>query len=684
MNQKIAALFILFALVFAAFMAPVATDAQSPTGVNIVHISPKANGPAGAAINIQGSLYTANGSYQLLVGRTLVASGTAEGYYVDVNFTVPELPSATYPLILRDLKINVNSSTQFTIATGYQISAQPTLVQEGGSVTVNAAVTGGQLGTSYGADISIISPVGFVYSGAITLGAPNVQGTASASVTFPSSSFTDGATDYAGVYRLTFNGSLATNQFNVNILDSTSYHRGQTVTIRATGYQVNQAAIITVSSGSTVIDTKSVSADGNGVISTTWIVSDNAPIGELIIKISTSEGTPKSPADQETLTVSGYTVNVKLTNLSGKDVPDLSVKATDSTTQISTTVTANSTGVATFKLEKGAYDLTAYLDDVIVGSANITVTEDATFTLRCQLTDLKVSVKTADGVTMPFVDLYIDYQYQSGSISRSGNVSGQTDPSGSYTLTSMVAGATYNIDASIYDHVFNTQNNTVTSLSNQATTDVVIICPSKNVTFSITGFDTHVIPNARIELVELNNGLFFSGSTDNSGTAQVPVTFGMYRVRIYKDNSLLSQENLQVFEDTQKQIRCTLYGIQLQVAVVDFFGSPIANAKVTLNGPSRASASTQANGVATFNNIVGGDIQIIAQAQGTSDASQAINLNINEPVTVQIKIAKYISVGGMLMQASTLITFIVIFVISLMFVGVEVYRRRKVSAEMLS
>ncbi len=115
-----------------------------------------------------------------------------------------------------------------------------------------------------------------------------------------------------------------------------------------------------------------------------------------------------------------------------------------------------------------------------------------------------------------------------------------------------------------------------------------VICPSENVIFSITGYDNNAIPGARIELVELSTGLFYYATTDISGNAQTNATFGNYRVRVYKNNVLISQENLQVFYNTLKQIRCTLYGIQLQVSVIDLFGSPIAGVTVALNEPANA------------------------------------------------------------------------------------------------
>ncbi len=112
--------------------------------------------------------------------------------------------------------------------------------------------------------------------------------------------------------------------------------------------------------------------------------------------------------------------------------------------------------------------------------------------------------------------------------------------------------------------------------------------------------------------------------------------------------------------------------------VVDFFGAPISNADVTLNGPVHTSSVTQNNGKATFNNIIGGNMQIIAQVSGTQEASQAITATINQPTTVQIKIDKYVALGPILIQTSAFFTILVILIIIVLFAIVEVYRRRRV------
>ena len=674
-------------MAFVAVATPLEVYAQNTNlGVNIIQVTPTSTtGPVGTTVIVQGTIYNSNSSYQIILGQTVVVSGTSEGYYVNANFTVPEMPSGTYSLILRDVGINVNSTQSFTVSTGYSINAVPSSVQEGNSLTFNISVTGSPTGTSYSANVSVVlpSPLGSTYSKIVSLGTPNEKGTVNAQVTFPDSSFqpSGSLTDYAGTYTAYFNQSqsLAQNTFAENFIDSTTYHRGQTVTIRATGYQSNEPATLTITSAksSLPIDTISATASVDGIISTTWVVSSKADIGDYTIKIS-PQNTPKSVPDSQTFTVSGYAITVQTTNLAGEVVSGIAVQAQDASTNAVYNAVSDSAGIADFKLEKGTQVLSALWNGANVGETNVTISGDATFSLQCQLTDVKIIVKNANGIVMPFVNLNVVYQYQTSGGSKTGNASGQTDSSGSFTLNSTLPGASYTIDASIYDQIFNAANNTVSNLPTQATTQVFIICPSETLTLNVVGNNQEAIAGARIELVELSNGLFYSATTDSNGAASTQATFGIYRARVYQGNTLINETNVQVFSNSQEQIRCTLYGIQLSVKVVDFFGAPISNVNVTLNGPEQLSAITQSDGTVTFKSIIGGNLQIIAQASGTIDAYQAITLTVNQPTSVQIKIDKYISIGSLLIQASLLITVLIILIAIILFAIVEVYRRRRV------
>jgi hypothetical protein len=420
-----------------------------------------------------------------------------------------------------------------------------------------------------------------------------------------------------------------------------------------------------------------VTASNEGIITSNYVVSPNADIGDYTVKI-TPTGTQKTIQDTQTFSVPGYEIKVQTTNLAGDTVPDLSVQAVDATTNTASNATTDADGFASFKFEKGTVVLTAYWNSINVGSTNITVSGDATFTMRCQLTNLKITVKNSAGLAIPFVNLNIQYNYQ-GTVSRTGTAQGQTGPSGSYTLKSALAGATYKVEASIYNQTFNPFNNTFSNLPSQPTVEVVLLCPDEDLTFSILGSSQAPIANARIELVELSSGLFYSTTTDSNGAASAQITFGIYRARIYKDNILVNETTVQAFDSGHKQITCTLYGIQVTVKVVDALGGPISNAQVTLNGPQKLSDVTKGDGAVTFDNIIGGSMQIIAQAQGAPDIYQAITTTVTQPGTVQLRMDKYIALGSTLIPASLLVTIVIILLAVVGLLLVEILRRKKVN-----
>jgi hypothetical protein len=236
------------------------------------------------------------------------------------------------------------------------------------------------------------------------------------------------------------------------------------------------------------------------------------------------------------------------------------------------------------------------------------------------------------------------------------------------------------VDASLYNTVFNSGNSTFNNIPAQASTKLVIICPSETLSINVVGNNQAAIPNTRIELVEQTTGIFYSATTDSSGSVSTQVSFGMYRARFYKDNILINQTNIEVFGNVQKQVQCTLYGIQVTIKVVDFFGNPISNANVTLNGPATEhfSAATKGDGTAVFNDVIGGDMQVIAFAPGAQNAYQAMAVSVNQPTSVQVQIARYVVLGSLLIPVSSLIALIVILIAVILLAIVEIYRRKRV------
>jgi hypothetical protein len=178
-------------------------------------------------------------------------------------------------------------------------------------------------------------------------------------------------------------------------------------------------------------------------------------------------------------------------------------------------------------------------------------------------------------------------------------------------------------------------------------------------------------------MIELTNGLFYSSVTDSSGTVTLEVTFGKYKIRIYADNVLLNETIVEAFSDTQSEIRCTLYNIQVSVTIVDYFEQPIPNANVVLKGIETRLATTQIDGTSTFSNVIGGDLQIITYPPGMESAYEAMNLYLEEPTVIRIKMAKFVLLGTFLIETSVLATFIIMLAAILLFVSIEIYRKKR-------
>ncbi|MGD0450595.1 MAG: carboxypeptidase-like regulatory domain-containing protein [Candidatus Bathyarchaeia archaeon] len=700
MNKKIVAvtLLILMSIAFAAAPLWLVFGQNQNLGVTIIQINPIGAQPiagqttnessVGDALTLQGTIYISYGQYQVLFQSQVIASGTSQGYYVDANFSVPEVPAGTYAIRLRDISANINSTeTDFTVTTNYTITAS-SQIQEGSSMNLNVAVTGGTVGTSYDANVSVVlpSPLNTQYSKIVSLGTANQKGTATAQVTYPDNSFQPNGslTDYVGSYTVYFNQSeeLWTAGVYVSFLNSTTYHRGQTVSIRAVGYQPNQAATLSVSSSSGgSLDSESVTATADGVITKTWIVPSNAALGNYTVSIA-PQGVAKTIQDSETFLISGYSVQIKTLNLANEVVPQVTVQALDKVTNDQYNGTSEADGIVNLNLEAGTYGLTAFLNGANVGTTDITVVDAGAFNFQCQLTDIRIVVQNQNGVSLPYVNLSITYQYQpatSGTY-KSVNVSGQTDFSGAFELNSSLIGISYTIKASLYNIVFNPDNSTFYNITAQAFTNLVIICPSETLNINVVGNNQAAIPDARIELVEQTTGIFYSTTTDSSGSVTTQVSFGIYQAKFYKDNILINQTTFEVFGATQKLVLCTLYGIQVSVKVVDFFGNPISNANVTLNGPAteRFSAITKSNGKAVFDNVIGGDMQVVAFAIGAQDAYQAVAVTVNQPTSIQVTIERYVVLGSLLIPVSSLFAVIVILVAVILLAIVEIYRRKRV------
>ncbi len=645
------------------------------------------NSTVGTPVTMIATINTVNGTYTVYLGDQLVYTGTSETYYVAANFTIPEVPGGDYNLTLTDITEGTSTVFDFPILTAYSIAplvpTSPAQLQEESNVALNVTVTGGQSNSTYGADITVTLPssLGTNYTKTIVL-TTSTLGTAQTQIPFPDSSFSPSGstTIYAGTYTAYFNQSqsIAQANFTIGFTDKTQYHRQDTVNINAVGYQPSQTASLTIKYNNDVVLSQQVTASSQGTITDAWQVPPTAAIGTYTINI-TPQNNPKAIPDVQTLEVPGFPINFTAVNLAGEVVPDVLLEAADQAA-VGTVYSATTgfLGIATINLE-GAATVTAYFNQVKVGEIQVSTTGNNNYNITCQLTDLKIKVQDKTGVVIPFTDLNMTYQYTNSSgATQTGNLLGQTDLTGTYTFNSTLPNISYTVSASKYDIVFNVANNTINNLPAQPTVQAVIICPDETIMLTTVDYNNAVIANAHITLIEQASGIFYSAVTDSNGNCQLQVTFGQYHVSVYTaDNVLLNETVLNFLSNTQSQIRCVISNLQITVKVVDYFGNPISNLNVQLSRPgmNSQSATTQGDGKATFNNVLGGDVEIVAYPAGDQNAYVAKNIQVNSPTTVTLSMEKYVSLGGVLVETSLLATLLIIILVVVLLVVVEILRR---------
>ena len=667
--------------------------AQSP-GLFISQVTQQGSSNAvasvqvGEALTLYGFLDTNNGPYKVFLENTLVASGTAHGYAVTANFTVPEMPAGDYSFNLMDINENVNATYPFSLVLTYAINpiipTSPAQLQEGNTVVLNVTVTGGLPNFAYGANITVQLPfeLGTNYSKVVSL-ATSALGTAQVQVPYPDPSYSpsDSSTLYAGTYTVYLNESqqLTRNIFTVGFTDQTAYHRQDIVKVSAVGYQPNQICTVAISFNNNIVFSQTVTATAQGAITTTWAVPSNASVGTYLAAINPQTTPSKNIADVQSFVIAGYPITFKTVNLAGEAVPQLAVEAIDQGTGSVYSQETDVNGVATINLEKGSATVSVYWNEVKVGETQVTVVGNSSHTVTCQLTDLKIKVQDKNGAVVPFVNLNLTFQYviRTGS-TQTGNLSGQTDVSGVFSFDSVLPGISYSVAASKYDTVFNAGNSTINNVPAQPSYSSTVVCPDETLTLNTVDYHSAALPNARITLIEQASGIFYSATTNSDGVAQIQVTFGQYRAKVYTEDSILLNETvINVLSNTQSTIQCVEYNLQVSVKVVDYFGSPINNVNVQLNRPGMAtkSGTTEGNGIATFPNVLGGNMEITAYPAGNQNSYVAANLEVDSPKTVTISMNKYVVFGGLLMEASVLATVLLIILAVVLLAILEVYRR---------
>lgn len=644
----------------------------------ITSITPP-SGYVGTQVELIGNISTENGQYSVQFDEVDITSGTSEGYEVNASFYIPSAFAGNHNVTLVDVTTGEKDTMRFTVLTWYSLKTDapdwPAQGQEGDNVTIFLDVTGGIRNETFVANITVQDPTEASYTNLFNVTIDN-DGNASASIIYPENFPAGACTNFTGDYSVFLNETTLVNvNFTIGLTNLTEYHRFEYVDIKAAGYDANENVTITVSFKETTIHSKNVTANGGGLIRyTNWTIPSNASIGNYTVNVASisADGTEKTIADTQNFSVSGFNVDLNMSNLAGDPIQDVTVQVYEEG-KLVTNGTSGAQGFMRLKLEIGNYTSEAYYRrDKKVGALLINVTGEVSLDFPCNLTNLRIFVKDEADNIIPEVELHLVEENETLFEST-------TSIDGIAVARSLLPDTTYVVNASRYNVNFNTTS--IPQLPTTAWYDLTVICPTLALRVNVTDTKNQPIHDATVEAQELMGGLHYEGNTV-SGAVTLSCTFGRYRVGVYANGIKLNETTIDLFENESLLVKCTYYGLNVYVKVVDYFDQLIPNVNVTMQreGLPLRSNRTEYNGVATFSDFIGGSVQIAVYLGDQAKPTVETASFIDSSTTIGIKIEKYVFISGILVETSHLTTAMIIVVAVIFILSIEIYRRKRVKS----
>jgi len=646
---------------------------RAVAGMSILGVKPN-TGNVGTLVAVTANVTTANGNYEVYFDQDLTASGTANATSVTETFIVPQTTAGDHNVTVMDVATHDNATATFTVTTSYSlvIPAMAKPLQEGDSVPISVNITGGESGKTYVANITVQDPTNASYVKVLDVGT-SVLGNGTATANYPGDFSAGAKTSFVGNYTVFFNTTIGYEAFSVGLTNSSQYHRSQTVNVKA-AYEPNENVTLTIA-GNSIYDSVNLT-DPSGLINYNWTVPVTASIGNYTVSVFSLSGTTvKNPPDVQTFAVPGFPVNITARNLAEEPVSTVTVVAFENGTVVDTETT-DTTGLAALNLEVGSYTCNATTQNEIVGERVIEVNDTASLDLVCNLTNLKVQV-VAGNLSIPDAGIYLTPLGETFA----------TDLNGTAIIHSLLPDLTYDLNVTRYGASFN-----VTSLSQLLVNEtavawynVTVSCPTLTLQVTVTRSGGQLFNNTLVRVQEMSGEPVYEQYTDENGSATFNPPLGMYSVRVYdKSGIILNETTVTLFQNQSTMVQCDLYDLTLSVKVVDYFGQGIGNVNVKLQRegqPTMSAPPTQADGTATFNNVIGGNLEVALYLGDSTQPIVTQGLTVQNSTTIQVKIDKYIVLGGLLVETSDFATILVIVLAIVFVLALEVYRFRRLKTK---
>jgi prefoldin subunit 5 len=299
-----------------------------PVGaVTLSSITPD-SGNVGDTVALTGTIDTLGGAYTIWfdlnsnnvpdAGEDIVTDNApANSFTVEDTFVVPACLGSDAGLAHRVwLQDNQTTSVQFLafdVITSRTLEVVPSYEQEGNSVAVTIAVTGGTLGNTLNSfDVEVTAPDDSVYTGEVSF-STDPAGSGSATTDLFPNDFSEGAnTLFTGTYNVVADRTLPgeipnwdTTTFDIGLTNATSYSRFEIVNVQTDGWENNQNVTITITDPSDAVAYQWLNVnttDGTSIVGD-WEIPWNAPLGTYTITAVNATGDNKDVDSTQTFTV---------------------------------------------------------------------------------------------------------------------------------------------------------------------------------------------------------------------------------------------------------------------------------------------------------------------------------------------------------------------------------------------
>ncbi len=670
-TQKIKSLTMLFLILVSTAVAFLTLPRVS-AATQILTITPT-TGAVGSVIYLTANITTVDGPFEAQFDKVVQLTGNATGNKVGINMTVPPATAGPHNVTILDATTLENDTRIFTVISTYNVTIPPIALpeqrQEGASVPVTLNITGGDQTKTYGANVTIRDPSNSNRTGTFNM-TTDATGTASLTVDY-ASNFPNANTSYVGTYTVFSNTSIAdvNATFTIGLTNSTLYHRSDGVDIKAL-YTPSENVTITISSNDLSFVANATADSITGIVEySAFSIPSNASLGTYTVNVTSSSGTTKkTPPDVQNFTISGYDVNITARNLAREPVPGVIIGAYENSITFDASATTDLNGNVTLKLEPGFYYFNATYNSRLVGENSTELNGPIAIDMICNLTNLQITVVDEDGLFIPGVQIAVSPLDQSLT----------SDINGTTVARSLLGGLTYTLNASRYGTQFASKTVAIITDLSTAYDNVSVTVPKKTLQILVLDGSQHPISNAIVEATE-SLGIYYQAETSTEGTAIIQCTLGQYTVSASTRGVELNRTHVNLNETVVNvTIVCNLYGLDISVRVVDYFGQPISNANVTIERSGlEESTTTGPDGQAVFQDTLGGNLQVAVYLQGSDLPSLAKTYYAANSSTIQIQIGHLVSIAGYLVDTTVLITIIIIVLIVLAVLAFELVKRRR-------